>query len=225
MKPSYYSINVNTCTTCIEETDFSDKNLLKLWLSKKIPLSENITAKNFEDVCIAIYSMSLAAGISKRNGKVGSAGGSAEDIRIALAIAMDLEIKIDYYSENARQYKNGLSSKLRIAFLNNDIDSLIYIFSGAERNATTSIIKHEECEIGDYGTIPDTLETIMLEEEIEAKGLIEIEDNAAVWIDVILEDTSASFKKFGGNKIKEKLSSKPAKRRNKQINSAQATLF
>jgi hypothetical protein len=200
MKPSNY----NTYTT--SSNPYSAQNLAKTYLERKIPLSLNITEENFEDVAEAVYDLCHLAGDELRGGK-GRAGGGREDIRVALSIAADIEIDVDFWSVNARNFKNSMTQKLQNAFKNDDVATLVYIMCGLERNAATAIVDHRDNEL------------VAEISFIEIFDLCDDEEREELVVDMVEElvmsANTVHRRKFGGNE--HKVRSKPATRSTKQL--------
>ena len=151
-----------------------------------------------------MYDLCHVVGDELRGGK-GHARGGREDIGVALAIAAKFELEIDFFTENARKFKNSLSLKLQKAWQEDDVDTLVGVFCGVERNAATALVDHRESEL-----VEDV-------EEFYEIDLNEAEEEPAIeMIEVlIMSRSTVQRRKYGGNAHKPR--KKPALRCTKQL--------
>jgi hypothetical protein len=198
--------SINYTTHINPSCPFSAQNLAATYLKSKTPLRLNVTESNFEEVAEAIYDLCHLAGYESRGGK-GRAGGGREDIRVALSIAADMAIDADFFAENARNFKNTMSKKLQTAFNNDDVDRLVYIMCGLERNAATAIVDHRDSELVEV--IENFYEIEIEDEEVEKELEMEMVDV------LIMSPSTVQRRKFGGNTHKPRR--KPAPQASKQL--------
>ena len=188
---------------------YSAQKLAITYLKSKIPLSLNVTEENFEDVAEGVYDLCHFAGDELRGGK-GRAGGGREDIRVALSIAMDIGIHADFWAENSRNFKNSLSVKLQKAWKDDDVDTLVSVFCGIERNAATAFVNHRDSD-GLAEDLDDFYEIDLNEAEEETEEELRI-DMVEV---LIMSPNTVQRRKYGGNQHKPRR--KPAPRSTKQL--------
>lgn len=193
--------------------DWSPQSQFTKYLSKYFPLSEKITAENFEDFAKTIGDLALDVGRSTRGEKQTTGGGIYEDVRTALSCASQIAIAADFYAESARNFKHGSVGKLRRAWASNDAETLLYLLTGYERNASDTVLDHADCDGIGY----DPIEFYEMDDESEEPE--QSEEMLAMADELIMFKSEIQKKIYGGNwtKNREKLSSKPAKRENKQL--------
>ncbi len=204
MKTQNYTTHLTTLSA------YSAQNLAITYLSSLIPLSLNVTEENFEDVAEGVYDLCHHKGLELRGNEEENVGGGREDIRVSLAIAMDLAIEVDYYTLSARKFKNGTAKHLRSSFLANDVDMLIYHMCGYERHAATATVDHRQAD----GLVEDLEEFYEIElDETEEEPEEEPEiDMVEV---LIMSPNTVQRVKLGGNQHKPRR--KPAARCTKQL--------
>lgn len=195
----------NYTTHIPASSPFSAQNLAKTYLSSLIPLSLNVTEENFEDVAEGVYDLCHMAGDELRGGR--GRGSGSEDIRVALSVAMGIEIDDDYYAGSARQPKTGLTQRLRRAWQADDVDTLVSIFCGLERNAATAMVDHNGSEL--VKDLEVSYDLDLEEEETEEELRIDMVEV------LIMSPNTVQRRKYGGNAHKPR--SKPAPRCTKQL--------
>lgn len=194
-----------------EIDDYDGRSLLKKQFEKFLPFC-NQNVENFEEISYKIYSISHNFCGIAANARDRGIGGLEGDVKIAISIAMDIEIESNYYLDISRNFKESVSKKLKKAWVENDIAFLVEFFCQIERNVSQAFVDNNTCEgVGsvDFYEIKD-------EEEI---GIAPSEEMLAMADELIMFAQIPTKKKYGENFIKkrEKVSSKPAKRENKQI--------
>lgn len=191
-------------------TQWDGRPAFRRFLEKNVPLFEKVTEINFEWFAEEVFFYSkIFAGTETDNPTTNGVGGAAEDIRVVLAAGFKIPLFNDFYTISARKPCDNMVTRIRKSIKNNNIDDLIGLFCGEERNATKATVKYCDLEFA-----VEDLESFyeMQMEAITNPTAVVLTEDQEVWIEEMVVKETLVHVHIGGNRWSRKPGKKPPTR-------------
>lgn len=196
-------------------SEWDGRPALRRFLEKNVPLLEKVTENNFEWFAEEIFFYSKGfAGTETDNPTTNGVGGAAEDLRVVLAAGFKIPLFNDFYTMSARKPCDNMVARIRKSIKTNNIDDLIGLFCGEERNATKATVKYCDLEFA-----VEDLENFyeMQMEAITNPTAGVLTEDQEVWIEEMVVKETLVKVCIGGNRWNRKPGKKPPTRQQKLL--------
>jgi len=202
--------------TTINLSEWDGRPAFRRFLEKNVPLLKKVTENNFEWFAEEVFFYTKGfAGTETKNPTTNGVGGAVEDLRVVLASGFDIPLFNDFYTISARKPCDNMVERIRKSIKSNDLEDLVDLFCGEERNATKSTVKYCDIEFA-----VENLESFYEMKEEEVVDLISLNEDQEIWFEeMVVKETPVKVRVWG-NRWNRKLGKKPPTREQKFLDFA-----